>query len=115
MMDESRNHEPEGESEERSDVLDRATGILIVIVTIIVALMLITSACRAYGERSQVISEYNKLAPRIEAMEMRVERDTIEVLKRLDPDYRSAEYKRERGKLSSGEELLPIYGDEDKG
>ena len=48
-------------------------------------------------------------------METRLERERLEKLQLLDPDYERAEYRRKWNIESPGEELLPIYDNSGEG
>ena len=101
-------------NDRKPTLADKLSGGFILILTVVVAFMMIVNVCQAYSERHQRLVEYKgKLSPNIKALEVRVERATEEALKRLDPDYRWAEYERERKALGPGEELLPTYDGSD--
>ena len=103
---------PEEPIQEHPGRFQKLSGTALIVITLVVAFTLVNSAYRAYAEGLRAIGEREKLDPRIEAMEMRLERETSRAINRLDPDYRRAEYERDRGILAPGEELLPIYGGE---
>ncbi len=98
--------------DERREKNQKLTGTVMVIITMVIAFSLISSTYQAYAEGLKAVSEKERLDPRIEAMEMRLQRETSLAIQRLDPDYRRAVYERDRGILSPGEELLPIYDDD---
>jgi hypothetical protein len=107
---------PEGDDNAQPDApmkRPRLSGVLIYAVTAVLGLMLLQSGLRACGVWAWANGEKQKIEPKIEAMEMRLERESSRAINNLDPEYRRAVYERERGILAPGEELLPIYGDAD--
>ena len=110
MMDDSETGDRSDANERKPTLAEKISGQFILIVTVIVAFVMLVSVCQAYSERHQRLLEYkSKLDPDIKAMESRVEQATEDALKRLDPDYRRAEYEYGRKTLGPGEELLPTY------
>jgi len=110
MISEPVTDKSSNQNDKKPTLAEKVSGGFILILTVVVAFMMIVNVCQAYSERHQRLVEYKgKLSPNIKAMEVRVERASEEALKRLDPDYRWAEYERERNALGPGEELLPTH------
>ena len=108
-MKEPVNGKPDTSDEDKPDLVNKASGIIILLITVVVASMLIISGFKSYKDRLDTLGKHKGLSPGIVVMETRVDRATVDALKRLDPDYRKAESNRELGKMPPGDELLPIY------
>jgi hypothetical protein len=105
---------PDGNPMDEQTWFQKIGGALFMAATVVLGFVLINSAYLAYAEGLRASSEHEKLNPEIEAWEMKVERETKRAINNLDPDYRRAVFERNRGMLSPGEELLPIYDDGDE-
>ena len=108
-MKEPVNDKSEADEKDKPNLVNKASGIVILLVTVVVASMLIVSGFKSYRDRHVFIEKQRDLSPGVVVMETKVDRATAEALKRLDPDYRKAEANRKLGKMPPGEESLPIY------
>ena len=106
--------EEDGTDREQQSRLQRIGGTLAILATVVFGFILINSAYLAYADSLRAKGEKEKMDIRIEAMETRLEDETDRAISNLDPDYRRAVYERERGLMASGEELLPIYDEENE-